>query len=199
MRIKILGLAIASTILIAGCGASPLGKFLGKADAPTLSAAERNLVRFGVLNTTEICDTCWVTGGGAGNDIACDGAKFGLNAHDTDGLTGTDGKGRLNFTFEKDFHINGPVEFVRCLSITEGLNGDTWGDVEFGGTVQVEKDLGNSTYTFLVTVHDEGEPNVADTLNIKIFDANGLEVFDWSCETEDGNIQLHATRFAQVE
>lgn len=212
MRNEFLAAAILGSVLVAGCGTQALdgkglGQLFGTKDRQgqpyQLTPAEAQLVRYGVLQANQACAECDVTGGGNGNpaEYACGDAKFGLAA-----ITTPNGNvnGRMEIIFDKDrpqndIHLNGPVEFVRCISITEGENGDTYGEVEFGGTIQVERGLGDSSYTFICNVKDYGEPNRDDDYAIKVYDASGALVLEHSCTAEDGNIQLHPTRFAQVE
>ena len=211
MKAKVLvATAIASTVLV-GCGVSPVLKSVGINVPGQVTAEEREAKRYEALGVEEICDTCDITGGGAGNDLACEGAKFGLVALDTDELEGTDGKGHLQFQFEDlntDINVGGKVDFIECLNIIPGENGKTEGTVRFGGTLM--KTLGldelassfNTScdeYNFVVTATDINEPNEAtdDELRVQIF-CGAVEIFDHTCFTEDGNLQIHPTRAAQL-
>ena len=208
------GALVIGVLLAAGCGGVPSIKEAlqpGAAPAKELTQAEKNLKRFGLLHEEEACPECWVTGGGAGNADACDDgvggtAKFGLVADPGGG----DGEGgHLQFQFENTlsgfrYNIGGPVDAVRCLDIHQALDGggDTWGKVEFFGILSktngIEDD--EQTYTFHVVVEDFGEPNTDDTLWIDLVDeqGNSLAGFPFQCTTDDGNIQLHDTRAAQL-
>lgn len=211
MRVKLMALAVTSAVLVAGCGTTAGGKVselfgvtLDKNGKPyVMSATERQLARFGVLGTNEACADCEVTGGGNGKDasFACDYANFGLAA-----VVNPDGKvnGTLNFIFDadggaKEYHLLGPVDFVRCIEIYEGEKGDTYGTVEFGGPLRHETGLvASDSYTFVCRVQDYGEPNRDDDFQLTVYDSNGNVDYSFSCSAEDGNIQIHPTRYANL-
>lgn len=203
MSKKIWAAAIACVAVISGCGGQSLKSIMAGGSQPTatgdMTPQQRSIARFKALQLLgETCNTCDVTGGGAGNESACGDAKFGLVAQD--GVIGQEDSGRLNFSaaFDDDkFHINGPVDEVQCIEIFPGENGDTYGTVKFTGPVQVEKGL-DGAYRFIVTVTDFGEPNKDDHLVIEIYDENGGLIYSYECDTDDGNIQLHPTRAAQI-
>lgn len=198
--------AVTSMMVISGCGVSSVKSMLGlpgaSKPAEQMTPMERVKERFKVLQLQEACESCWVTGGGSGKDAesSCGTAKLALVAIEGDSTTVTDDKGRLNFSFDSNtgFHINGPVEDVRCVNVqgdTDG-EGDTWGTVQFAGTVTVDKGIEASR--FVVTVIDYEEPNTEDRFEIEIFDADGKSIFTYQCTTADGNIQIHPTREAQL-
>ncbi len=201
----------ASALIVTGCSGTSaqerLSALIGQKPADQLTAMERTKARFKALQVLEQCANCWVTGGGNGNTAAssCGDAKFGFVALEGDIATTTDDSGRLNFWWEKDFHINGPVTDTRCFEVHEGPNGQASGTIQFEGDVAPGPSNGDIPTTnsdpipvrYRVTVIDDAEPNVDDKLSIELLNTAGEVIWSYNCTSADGNIQLHDPRIAQ--
>lgn len=203
MRKRLIVAVVASSAVLTACGLSPnLNKFgFSQSDRQPTSGDLAKDQRYKALGTIEECPTCWITGGGAGNELACEGAKFGLNAHDEPD------KGHLQFQFEDentDLNVGGKVDSVTCnlLADIDG-DGESEGTVFFTGTLSKTLGLDECTedYRFEVTATDIDEPNEAtdDELKVQIFcGTSTTPLFSTTCFTEDGNLQIHPTRAAQI-
>lgn len=199
MRKGLIVAIVASSAVLTACGVSPALKQLGfsSPEKKVMTGAELKAMYYKALGTEEVCPTCWVTGGGAGNELACDGAKFGLNAHDDPD------KGHLQFQFEtenEDINIGGKVDSVVCNLLEPGRDGKSQGTVFFTGILKKTDGLEcEGDLRFEVTATDIDEPNgpTDDQLKVEVF-CGDTNVFSHTCFTEDGNIQIHPTRAAQI-